>query len=125
MRLDLRRRPSLVPLTALLLTPPQQQALVATAAGAAAAAAAATNAPNWVVYCIDFAADAVVLIEIEAGADLLAEPFLDRGVCRLAGARAALVSTATLAAWVEASYGEAEGGGPLTRGLAWVWNTGR
>jgi len=112
-----------VPLSALLLPPPQQQAPVATAAGAAAAAA--TNAPNWVVYFIDFAANAVVLIEIEAGADLLAEPFLDRGVRRLAGARAAVVSMATLAVWVEASYGEAQGAGPLTGGLAWVWNTGR
>lgn len=93
--------------------------------------------PRWVVYCVEPAVDAVVLLEIAAAADLLAEPFLDRGVRCVAGAKAAVVGTETLAAWVEATYGGADngdsgsggdgGGGinPMVKGLTWVWNTGR
>lgn len=83
------------------------------------------NAPTWVIYCLVPEADAVVLIELEPGADLLAEPFLDRGVRRLAGARAAVVATGTLAAWVEGVYTEGGGVNPLASGVGWVWNTGR
>jgi hypothetical protein len=112
-----------VPLSNLLLPSPPQQPQQQQHPSTS------TTAPSWVVYCVDFTAGAVVLVEITAGVDLLAEPFLDRGVRRLAGARAAVVSTATLGEWVEASYSGGGGGGggvnPLAGGLAWVWNTGR
>lgn len=77
------------------------------------------------MYCVDPASDAVVLMEMAPGAELLKEPFLDRGVRQLAGSRAAVVSTATLAEWVE-GQGSGHGGvNPLAEGLGWVWNTGR
>ena len=77
---------------------------------------------HWVVYCLEPAADAVVLMEMAPGAQLLKEPFLDRGVRQLAGARAAVVSTTTLEEWVENG---GNGVNPLANGLGWVWNTGR
>lgn len=77
---------------------------------------------HWVIYCLEPAADVVVLMELAPGAQLLKEPFLDRGVRQLAGARAAVVSTTTLAEWVENG---GNGVNPLANGLGWVWNTGR
>lgn len=77
---------------------------------------------HWVIYCLEPAADAVVLMEIAPGAELLKEPFLDRGVRQLAGTRAAVVSTTTLTQWA-ANGGN--GVNPMAKGLGWVWNTGR
>lgn len=53
----------------------------------------------------------------QQGVDLLSEPFLDRGVRRLAGQRLLVTSVTSL---LLALQQQQQGGG----GVIWVWNTG-
>ena len=81
------------------------------------------EARQYVIYCLDVARETVVFMELQPGADLLEEPFLDRGVRRLAGDHVLLASFATVEAYLkEKRHGKEPGEGER---LLWVWNTGR
>ena len=50
---------------------------------------------SFVIYCLDFETQSVVFMEMEPGANLLEEPFMDRGVRQLAGKHVLVASSDT------------------------------
>jgi len=92
-----------------------------------AAAHSCPSTSSFVIYCLDFETQSVVFMEMEEGAELMEEPFLDRGVRRLAGKHVLVASFDTVEDYLQEKQAEQQQqqGGEKKEHLLWVWNTGR
>lgn len=83
---------------------------------------------SFIIYCLDFETQSVVFMEMEPGANLLEEPFMDRGVRHLAGKHVLVASFDTVEDYLrqkEAEKQQQQVGEDKKEHILWVWNTGR